>query len=275
MKRVAVILLLVCFGVQGFAQRKPKLKGNRNVVEIAEELPPFNAIELTDDLEVMIQKGTSESLVIEADDNLLDILKFDVKGGTLYISSFYKITSKKRLNITVYYAQLDALKLGTGVITMKDVITTGQLDVEAFGTARLILNASADIININMEGSSSGDFNVASDSLKLVLRDKIDAKVYVTGQANSLYMYKNASLTMGGNTDQFTAKMYGSSTLKGEEFLANNVVLFSEDDPDVRVHALNELDISAKGSSKISIYGNPRIIMTEFLDTSELHKENK
>lgn len=275
MKRVAVILLLVCFGVQGFAQRKPKLKGNRNVVEIVEELPPFNAIELMDDLEVMIQKGTSESLVIEADDNLLDILKFDVKGGILYISSFYKITSKKRLNITVYYAQLDALKLGTGVITMKDVITTGQLDVEAFGTARLILNASADVININMEGSSSGDFNVASDSLNLVLRDKIDAKVYVTSQANSLYMYKNASLTMGGNTDQFTAKMYGSSTLKGEEFLANNTVLFSEDAPDVRVHALNELDISAKGSSKISIYGNPRIIMTEFLDTSELHKENR
>ena len=274
MKRVIVVMVLICFGFQSFAQRKPKLKGNRNVVQITEELPPFTAIELSDDLEVMIQKGTSESVTIEADDNLLDVLKFDVSEGTLYISSFYNITSKKKLEITVFYVSLESLNLGNGVITMKDVITTEFLDIKTYGTARLVLNASADVININMDGNSSGDFNVASDSLNLVLRDRIDAKVYATGQTNTLYMYKNASLKLEGNTDMLQAKLYGNSSLKSEEYLSKSVILFSEDSPSAKIYVLNDLDLSSKGSSKTSLYGNPRITISEFLDTSELHKEN-
>lgn len=274
MKRVFVIVVLLCFGFQGFSQRKPKLKGNRNVVQITEDLPPFNAIELRDDLEVIIQKGTSEGLAIEADDNLLDVLKFDVSEGTLYISSFYNITSKKKLNITVFYTNLVALKLGSGVITMKDVITTELLDIQTYGSARLILNASADVITIAMEGNSSGDFNVASDSLNLVLRDRTDAKVYATGQNNSLYMYKNSSLTLEGNTAVFKAKLYGSSSLKAEEFLAKSVTLFSEDSPNAKIYALEEFNLASKGGAKTSLYGNPKIVITEFLDTSQLHKEN-
>lgn len=274
MKRVIVIVVLLCFGFQSFAQRKPKLKGNRNVVQITEELPAFTAIELNDDLEVMIQKGTSESVTIEADDNLLDVLKFDVSEGTLYISSFYNITSKKKLEITVFYASLESLNLGNGLVTMKDVITTELLDVNTYGTARLVLNASADVINVNMEGNSSGDFNVASDSLNIVLRDRIDAKVYATGQTNTLYMYKNASVKLEGNTDKLQAKLYGNSSLKAEEFLAKSVVLSSEDSPSAKIYVLNDLDLSSKGSSKTYLHGNPKITVSEFLDTSEIHKEN-
>lgn len=274
MKRVVVILVVCCFGFQSFAQRKPKLKGNRNVVEITEDLPPFSAIELSDDLEIMIQKGTSESVSIEADDNLLDVLKFDVNDDTLFISSFYNITSKKKLNITVFYTVLESLNLGKGLITMKDVITTDILDVKTYGTARLILNATAAVINIDMDGNSSADFNVASDSLNILLRDRIDAKVYATGQNHVLNMYKNASVKLEGNTDRFVAKLYGNASLKAEEFLARSVVLFTEDSPSAKIYALDTLDLSSKGASKTSLYGNPKIQISEFLDTSQLHKEN-
>ena len=274
MKRILIVLVVFCFGFQSFAQRKPKLKGNRNVIVRTEELPPFNAISLSDDLEVMIQKGNSESVTIEADDNLMDVLKFTVKDGTLFISSFYNITSKKKLSVTVFYATLDALTLSTGLITMKDVITSDMLEVNTSGTARLILNATADLININMKGNSSGDFNVASDSLNLLFKDKIDAKVYATGQNHSVYMYNNASLKLEGNTDVLTAKLYGNTNLNAEEFLSKTVVLFTEDSPDAKVHAVEEFELSAKGASKTSLYGNPKIIITDFLDTSQIHKEN-
>ncbi len=211
---------------------------------------------------------------MEADDNLIDVLKFKVSDGTLFISSFYNITSKKKLNITVYYSELDALTISNGLITMKDVITTDKFKVKTSGAARLVLNASADVININMEENSSGDFNVASDSLNLIFKDRIDAKVYATGQSNSLFMYKNASVKMEGNTELFTVKLYGNSTLKAEEFKSSIIRISSEDSPDARVFAVDEFELSSKGASKTSLYGNPKITMLEFLDTSQLHKEN-
>ena len=275
MKKVVVLVVVFCLGFQAFSQRKPKIKGNRNVVEVTQELSPFRAIELSDDLDIMIEKGTGERVTIEADDNLVDVLKFNVENNTLYISSFYNITSSKTLNITIFYSELDALTISNGLITMTDVITSDVLAVQASGTARLVLNASADAITIHMEGNSSGDFNVASDALNCTFKDRIDAKVYATGQNHKLFMYENASVKIEGNTASFTAKVYGSSALNAEEFEAKKVVLSSEDSPDVHIFAVEEFILSAKGSSKTSLYGNPKISITEFLDTSQLHKENK
>jgi hypothetical protein len=222
----------------------------------------------------LIQKGPVESVTVEADNNLIDVLKFNVSDGILYISSFYNITSKKKLNITVCYTELDGLTLSNGLITMKDVITSDVINVKASGAARLILNASADVINIEMKENSSGDFNVASDSLNLTFKDRIHAKVYATGQNNTLFMYENASVNIEGNTASFTAKLYGNTTLKAEEFKAKTMLLESEDSPDAKVYVLDKFELSSKGTSKTSLYGNPKIAILEFLDTSQLHKEN-
>ena len=89
-------MVLLAVNVVAYAQRKPKIKGNRNVVEVKEDLPSFNAIRLDDNLEVYLQEGAAEGYVVEADDNLLDILKFRVVDGTLNISSFYNIRSRKK-----------------------------------------------------------------------------------------------------------------------------------------------------------------------------------
>ncbi|MFX0555474.1 GIN domain-containing protein [Maribacter sp. CXY002] len=274
MNRQLVILFLILVGFQSFGQRKPKIKGNRNVVEVREDLPPFSAIELEDDLEVVLQKSSNEGYMVEADDNLLDVLKFKVADSTLIISSFYNITTKKRLNITIYYTELDRLSMNNGEISMNDVITSDKLDIQTSGTARLELNATASIINIEMEGISSGDFNVASDSLNLTLKDRIDVKVYATGESNTIYMYKNASAKLEGNVERVMAKLYGNSNLKAEKLETNATVLVSEDSPSAYVFVTTDFQLSSRGSSKTSLYGNPKITILDFLDTSQLHKEN-
>ena len=93
-----IVFLALVFCFQAFAQRKPKIKGNKKVVEVVEELPPFNAIELNDDLKIFLEKSSSEAFIIKADDNLIDVLKFKVVDSTLIITSFYKIISKKKLD---------------------------------------------------------------------------------------------------------------------------------------------------------------------------------
>jgi hypothetical protein len=274
MKNTICALCLCLFVLQLHAQRKPRIKGNRNVTEVRVDLPPFNKVLLEDDLEINLEKGTNEGYVIEADDNLFDVLKLEVVDSTLQISSFYKITSKKKLNITIYYNYLEGIEMRAGEMSMQDVISTSQLYVRTFGTARLELNATADLININMEDISSGDFNVASDSLTLTLKDRIDVKVYATGAAQDLYMYENASAKLEGTTGFLMAKLYGDSNLKAELMEAQRAVLIAEDSPNARMQVLNEFELSSRGASKTSLYGNPKITILDFLDTSQLHKEN-
>ena len=98
MKKFLLPLLLL-FMVSMTAQRKPKIKGNRVVTEVNGELPSFNAIVLEDNLDIVLKKSFGPGYRIEADDNLVDILKFKVEDSTLVISSFYTVTSKKKFNI--------------------------------------------------------------------------------------------------------------------------------------------------------------------------------
>tara|TARA_R110002051_G_scaffold66515_7_gene120430 strand:+ start:4431 stop:5258 length:828 start_codon:yes stop_codon:yes gene_type:complete len=273
MKKVILFMVVSLISLQGFSQRKPKIKGNKNVIEVREDLVPFSAIEIVDDLDIVLQKSSQEGYALELDDNLLDVLKFKVDDGTLIISSFYNITGKKKLNITIFYQELNAIKMLNGKLSMKDVISTDRLSVYTTGTSRLEVNATADIIDVTMEEISSGDFNFASDSLNLIFKDRIDAKVYATGATNSIYMYKNSSAKVEGTTDNLIAKLYGGSTLKAKDLQSNNVILINEDSSTSEIRALNTFDLRSKGSAKTKLYGDSKITISEFLDTSKLEKE--
>ncbi len=271
-KIITLIVLLVCY--QTFAQRKPKIKGSKNVIEVREELPYFNGVKLIDDLEIVLQRGSDNAYVINADDNLVDVLKFKVVDSTLVISAFYKITSKKKLEIVVNYTELEAITMLDGKINMKDVISSDRFVVNTYGPSRLELNATAPIMDVNMEGMSSGDFNLASDSLKISLKDRVDARIYTVGTTNTIHMYDNASAKVEGNTDMLAVELYDNSNLKAEKVEATKVVAYLEGSPNTKLKAIEEFDLSSKGSAKTQLYGNPKIVIKDFLDTSQLHKEN-
>ncbi|MBT8283473.1 MAG: DUF2807 domain-containing protein, partial [Muriicola sp.] len=99
-----LVFIFNCIGIQ--AQRKPKIKGNREVTEVIKSLPSFSSIEIRDDLDIVLKRAPEESYRITADDNLVDVLKFEVENGVLVVSSFYQITAKKELSIEISYAQL-------------------------------------------------------------------------------------------------------------------------------------------------------------------------
>lgn len=273
MKNFVVLFLITIVSVNGYSQRKPKIKGNKNVIEVRKDLESFTAIELVDDLNIVLQKSSQEGYALELDDNLVDVLKFKVENDVLKISSFYNITSKKKLNITIFFQDLSSLKMLNGKISMKDVISANHIKVFTTGTSRLELNATADVMDITMEEISSGDFNLASDSLNIILKDRIDVKMYTTGVNNDIYMYKNASAKIEGTTDILKAKLYGNSSLKASDLQSSEVLLDLEDSPNAEVRALNNFQLNSKGASKTKLYGNPKITIIDFLDTSRLDKE--
>lgn len=268
------ILLLIAFSTFAIqAQRKPKIKGNKSVVNITESLPAFNTIELNDGLSINLQKASEEGYKLTIDDNLIDVLKFKVEDGTLFISSFYKITRKKKLEITVNYRELSAVILRDGKIEMKDVIETDELTIETYGSSKLELNANTNLTHLTMEGNSSGNLNLESDSLNITLKDRIDARIYSTSEKNTIKMNSNASVIMEGTVYALSATLSDKANLKARKLEAEGVEIIAEGSPTARVYATSDFELTSKGSSKTYLSGTAEIDIIEFLDTSELHKE--
>ena len=268
-----IIFLILIFCFQSYGQRKPKIKGNRSVIEVNEMLPFFNAITLNEDLDIVLKKSNSEGYTITADDNLIDVLKFKVKDSTLFISAFYKITAKKKLDIVINYVDINKITVQHGKISMKDIIAADELSINTFGASRLELNATASFIKINMEGMSSGDFNIASDSLHITIKDRVDARVYTVGDVSTLNAYNNASATIEGTSNRFLVNLFGYAKLKGEVFEVTNIHAVLEESTNAKLQVIENLELSASGSSKTQVYGTGKITLLEFLDSAQLLKK--
>ncbi|SIS82348.1 Putative auto-transporter adhesin, head GIN domain [Zobellia uliginosa] len=268
-----VFLFVVLFVCQGFSQRKPKIKGNKSVIEVYQGLPPFHAIELRDGLEIKLHDATEEGVSIVADDNLIDVLRFRVIDSVLQISSFYNITRKKKLEITVDYIYLEGITMYDGKIDMDGAINSKDLYVDMHESAKLNLNADAEILNINMEGNSSGDFNIAGREMNLVLKDRVDVEIYANTHLNNIKMYKNASAILEGTAIEVYANLLENSKLKGEKLEAESIYLTIEESASAEVRPTRNIQLSSSGNAKTYLFGEGKVEIIDFLDTSELHKE--
>ena len=273
MKKLIVLLVCLNCGII-LAQRKPKIKGNKDVVEVRENLPAYHSIEINDDLEVFLLKSITPGYRVTADDNLIDILKFEVVDSVLQISSFYNITAKKQLDIEVSYNELRGVSVKAGKAITESVITSDKMEIMASGSSRMELQLSAAVTNLILEGNSKVNLNIDSDSLSVSLRDKVDANIYAVGNSQSLEMWDDALLNLEGNTDTLKLYIKGSTKLRGQKMEANTVDIETSENANARIYALRKLRLASSGSSKTFLYGEPEIEILQFLDSSELYKRS-
>ncbi|MEM6893581.1 MAG: DUF2807 domain-containing protein [Bacteroidota bacterium] len=272
--KTSYLLLALLLPVMAFSQRKPKIKGSRVVTEVKQELPPFNAIQLNSDMDITLKKSFGPGYTIVADDNLIDIYKFKVEDSTLVISSFYDVSSKKQLEITIEYVELSALSVKEGSVVSKEQIATDALFVDAFGASRLDLQVSAGVADINLEDSAKADFNLDVDSLNVRLAKRAESYMYAVTESNTVSVEANSSLTFQGTSDRMALEVTGNAKYKGEKMEAGSVRVMMDNDAQVRLYAFRELVLSSKGNARMLLYGNPKITIEEFLNTSQLLKKD-
>ncbi len=269
----SIILLFLVLPVVLISQRRPKIKGNRVVTEVREQLPPFNAIELVNNLDIQLKKSIGESYEIKADDNLVDVLKFEVIDNTLVISSFYDIISKKKLEITVSVREIQAITVKEGKVYGDVMLEADNFFLNTFGNAQLDIDASGYVANVNAEDNSKVNLNLDVDTLNVAMRHKADGTIYAVSGANKVDLTDSASLTLEGSVETMTVDMVSNTKLKADKIEAAEVQLANKESGFARINAYRTFELKSTGNSKTHLYGNPKIVIEEFMDTSQLLKK--
>ncbi len=270
-----LIFLLFVTPIILVAQRKPKIKGSRIVSQVNEELPPFNAVLLNDDLEIVLKKSFGPGYEIMADDNLIDILKFEVQDSTLIISSYYDVTARKQFDITVNFVELKSITVKEGSVLTMDRIEGDELFIDGFGQSRLDIKATAEVMDINLEDVSRGDFNIDADSLNISLNKKVQATIYAVNEVSLVDLEGQSSLTFEGTSQRVQSRLTGYSKYKAENMESATLSIEADKESDARVKVSQQLELSARDRARISLYGNPAIIINEFSDTVQLLKKEE
>jgi Putative auto-transporter adhesin, head GIN domain len=158
----------------------------------------FSTIELLGSGDVIIEQDGTESLSIEAEDNLLPDLTSDVSNGTLRLGTVDGVSLDPTLAITyrVTVKDLSGLQLsGSGSVTAAG-ITTPAISIDISGSGDVNIDGTADDQTVTISGSGNyraGDLATLTSSaaisgsgnVSVDVRDAFEAEI--DGSGNVTY----------------------------------------------------------------------------------------
>lgn len=217
---------MVSFGDNGDVFVGPGERGSGNIIEETRKVSGFDSISVDYPASVFISQGNTESLKLEADDDVLPGLKTEVRNNELRI--YYKKDGDKRINptktivITITVKDLKAVDFSSaGELTM-DGINSDGLDISLSGAGNIDLNdANVKELSVNMSGAGSMTASGIADDLSL--------NISGFGDFNGKNLQsKTASVNISGA---------GSATVRTED----------------------ELDATISGAGSVNYYGSPSV----------------
>ncbi|HAT65778.1 MAG TPA: hypothetical protein DCS66_14500 [Flavobacteriaceae bacterium] len=266
------IFLLISFSVS--AQKKPKIQGDKNVVDVYNSLGDFDSIEIGDGLEVSLSQAASNGYHLKTDENLVPMVQFEVIGNLLKVYTLNRIISSKALEINITVNQLTSLKLKEGsTLTSKNKLIFDSLDLEITDDSKMDSDLEVGKGVFILSGHSDSEFLLRGQSINIVLNDNAKLKCEVVLETLAIEVNQKADLEIEGVTTDFKLIATGSSDIKAKKLKATNAILNSSNSSDVYIYAGKDLSIYASGKSEIYVYGNPNIQVEGLNDKSQIIKK--
>ncbi len=183
----------------------------------------FDAIELEVSANVYIKQADIFEIKIEAQQNILDIIRTKVRGNALVIDyNEMCVMNSRSIDIYISMPELSELNVdGSGDIVSDDVFESDEIYMSVSGSGSIEIEVEAEEVDLKINGS--GDILVSGSTLKLYTSTSGSGDI----QANRL------------KADDVKVKISGSGSVK--------------------VYAIEYLEAKISGSGSIYYNGNPRI----------------
>jgi len=277
MKKLYFLVLALAITTVALGQKKEKIKGSKIVTVTQKEVEPFENLEIEDNLEIFIIKGDKQSIEIEADDNLHDVLKYEMVGSSLRLSSTKEVTGAKKFSVRVTYTnilKLITVKQEAQLNSLAD-LQLDEITVKNYDYSKSYLNVKSTHFTLLMNDKSKAELNIKSESATLELSKNAEMKALVATQNLKLDLYQKTSATVEGDAAMAKIRLDNNTNLTAKKLTAAEMELTAEAYSNVSANATNKISITATGKSEIQLYGTPKINMVNFADNATLYKKQQ
>ncbi len=275
MKKHILIVVLTVVSTVTFGQKKDKIKGSKIVTVEQKVIEDFTELEVNDNLEVFLIKGEKCGLEIEADDNLHDIIKIELIGKNLRLSTLRNVSGFKKFTIRVTYTSdfKTIISKNDATVTALAEIDLPTITINSFDDSKLFLNARVKNFTLKQEDKSKAELNLKSENTIVELSKKSHLKALINGTNLKLDLYQNSEAEIEGDIMDTKIRLDNNAELTAKKLTVKSMDLIAESDTNCSINVNTSLIISASGSSEIEIYGEPKFDLKKFSDTAKLIKK--
>jgi len=180
------------------------------------DVAAFQGVELAGGNKVVVHVGGEQSVVVKADDNLLDHVTTEVESGTLVIGNRPGgMTTKSPMSVEVTIPTLTALTLAGGGNIVVTGIEAESLTVTLSGSGNVTGSGVATSLDVTLDGSGNVWFTrVVSDTVQAVLGGS--GNIFVTATKSlDASVPGSGTITYAGNPQDVTKSVTGSGAITG------------------------------------------------------------
>ncbi|UFH35607.1 GIN domain-containing protein [Flavobacterium acetivorans] len=277
MKKYTFLLLFILSTTLALAQKKEKIKGSKTVTTEQRKIGNFDTLEVEDNLEVYLEKSEETALKIEADDNLHDIIKIELRDNVLHLYTSKEATQYKKLIVKLSYtADLNLVIANKkSQINAIQEINLEDITIKAFDNSRLFLNVNSTNFLLQADDDTKMEINLKSEKAKIELSKNANLKALITTVDLGFDLYQKSEANIEGDATNAIIRMENNSNFNGKKLSIKNVDLSAESSSSCSINTLTSIIINAGDKSSIQLYGNPKIEITKFSEEAKLFKKIK
>jgi len=203
------------------------ITGSGNVITENRSVSNFDRVEFSIPGNLSIQQGSSESLSITADDNILPLLLTNVSGGKLTIryKSGYNVRTTRPLEFTLMVKDLKEIS----------VSSSGSVSVQSLDTG-----------NLSLTLSSSGSIKINE-----LQANNITARISSSGD-----------ISLQGNADQLNLRISSSGKFQAADLQINGADVGISSSGDATLWVMENLKVNISSSGDVYYYGSPSVSQT-------------
>ena len=208
---------------------------------------------------VDVRVGPATSVTVEADRNILALIRTDVRGDKLTIEANGSFRSRNPVRVTYTTPRLtDVRHGGSGQLSVQG-LDGAPLTVSNRGSGALLLAGRVASLDIESTGSGSVDaaaLQSASANLRVTGSGRMNVG-QVRGDYAIVRVEGSGQLHAGGSVRALTARVTGSGNLDLANLASDEADLSSTGSGGITANVKQSLIAQSGGSGGIRVYGNP------------------
>ncbi|MCL2098686.1 MAG: DUF2807 domain-containing protein [Bacteroidales bacterium] len=219
----------------------------------------FSAIDAGSVFNITVNKSATESLRIEADDDIMPYVRSEVKNGVLrlYVDK-NNAKNIKTLKATIGVKDLKKVKLsGASKLTSDDLFNTPEFDIKLSGACAVKLNIKCNELDVDASGASNLDLEAETQEAEFDLSGASTLKLQLKAKKAEFGMSGAGKADIKGTADKAEFKLSGASTIKAGNFACEIVSVKSSGSGKLSVNASEQLVVNSSGASTVSYKGRP------------------
>jgi hypothetical protein len=206
MKNILILLTILIASTSCNLDMLSGIKGSGNPVSEDRNIDAnFENLQVQQGITVFLSQGNNTNLQVEADDNIIDLLKTEVENNTLKIYFEKNVYRAKSRTVYLTVSNLSSIRTSSGAsVKTEETFETYSMDLDASSGSSIKLIVNCD--EISSDASSGANISISGNSQIITASASSGSSIYA-GDLKS----KNATATVSSGA---SIKVNTSTRLK-------------------------------------------------------------